>query len=79
MNNMQFPTQLIQMLKGGNPQAIAMNLLQQNCKGNPMMENIMNLANQGDGAAVTEVCKNIIRSKGMDPDELMNNFKNQFG
>lgn len=79
MNNFQMPTQLLQMLKNGNPQQIAMNLLQQNAKGNPMLENLMNLANKGDNAAVEEICKNVIRSKGYNPDELMNNFKNQFG
>lgn len=79
MNNMQFPTQLIQMIKGGNPQQIAMNLLQQNAKGNPILENIMTFANKGDDAAVEEICKNVIRSKGMDPDELMKNFQSQFG
>lgn len=79
MNNFKIPFQLLKMLKGGNPQQVAMSMLQQNCKGNPMLENIATLANQGNGEAVTEVCKNIIKSKGLDPDELMRNFQNQIG
>lgn len=75
MNNI---IQLIQMVKNGNPQQIAMNLLQQNAKGNPMFENLINLTNNGDMAAVEQICKNIIRSKGMDPDKMMEQFQSQF-
>lgn len=75
----QMPMQLIRMLKSGDPQQIAMNMLQQNAKGNPMLENIVDLANNGDSVGVEQVCRNIIKSKGYDPDELMNNIKNQFG
>lgn len=76
MNN---PLQLIQMLKkSGNPQQMALNMLQQNCNGNPMLENLVNMANNGDGAGVEQVCRNIIKSRGMDPDELMKNFQGQF-
>lgn len=76
MNN---PLQLIQMLKNsGNPQQMAMNILQQNSNGNPMMENLISMANKGDGAGVEQLCKNLIRSRGMNPDELMKNFQSQF-
>lgn len=76
MNN--FPVQLIQMLKGGNPQQVAMNFLQQNSKGNPMLENLMGMMNNGDSAGIEKVCRNVIKSKGYDPDELMKNFQSQW-
>lgn len=75
MNNVM---QLVQMIKCGNPKQIAMNLLQQNAKGNPMFENLISLSNNGDNAAIEQICKNIIRSKGMNPDELMEQFQSQF-
>lgn len=78
MSNFNIPPQIMQMLKSGNPQQIAMNFLQQNSPGNPMLENILNLANNGDMAGVETVCKNVIRSKGLDPDELMKNFQSQW-
>lgn len=74
----KLPPQFLQMIRGGNPQQVVMNLLQQNAQVNPMFGNIMELANKGDGDGVTEICKNIIRSKGYDPDELMQNFQSQF-
>lgn len=79
MNNFQMPAQLIQMLKGGDPKQIAMNMLQKNAKGNPMLENLMNLANNGDNAAIEQICRNALRSKGYDPDELMKNFQSKIG
>lgn len=78
MNNFNLPPQLLQMLKGGNPQSVAMNMLQQNAN-NPMMQNLLNLANQGNGAGVETICRNILKSKGYDPDELMKEFQNKIG
>ena len=78
MNNFQISPQLIQMLKNGNPQQIVMGFLQQNAKVNPMMENLANMASSGNEAGVIQLCKNLIRSRGMDPDELMKNFQSKF-
>ena len=75
MNNMQFPTQLIQMIKGGNPQQILSNMLQQNT--NPMAQNIIGLINNQDNKGIEQLARNICASKGIDADELMNNVKNQ--
>lgn len=79
MNNFRISPQLIQAMKGVNPQQFAMNLLEKNAQGNPMLENILQLANNGDQAAVEQICKNAIRAKGYDPDELMTQFQNQIG
>lgn len=77
MNNMQISTQLIQMLKGGDPQQILLNMLQQNA--NPMAQNIIGLMNNKDQKGIEQLARNICESKGIDADELMNNVKNQFG
>lgn len=79
MNNFNMSPQLLQAIKGGNPQQVAMNLLSSKANGNPILENLLELANKGDGASVEKICKNMIKSKGYDPDELMKDFKNQFG
>lgn len=77
MNNMQFPTQLIQMIKGGNPQQILSNMLQQNT--NPMAQNIIGLMNNNDNKGIEQLARNICKSRGIDPDELMKSVQNQFG
>lgn len=79
MNNFQTPMQLIQLMRGGNPQQIAMNLLSQNAKGNPMLENVLNLASNGDpNGQVETIVRNICKQKNLDPDELMRTVRSQF-
>lgn len=75
MNNI--PIQLIQMLKGGDPRQIAMNMLGQN--SNPMAKNALDMINNGDINGLENICRNICKSRNIDIDELMKNIKNQFG
>lgn len=78
MNNFQIPPQILNMIKGGgNPQQIAMSMLSNKAKGNPMLENLLNMVNNGNEEGITTICKNILKSKGYDPDELMKNIQNQ--
>ncbi len=47
------PMQLIQLIKGGqNPQQLLMNILQQQGQNNPILNNAVNLAKQGDVSAL---------------------------
>lgn len=47
------PMQLIQMIKGGqNPQQLVMNILQQRSQTNPILNNAMNLAKNGNQSAL---------------------------
>ena len=47
------PMQLIQLIKGGqNPQQLLMNILQQQGQNNPVLNNAVNLAKQGDVSAL---------------------------
>lgn len=74
----KLPIQLLNMFRGGNPQQIAMQMLQQNAKGNPMLENIMNMANKGDNAGIEQIARNICKAKGIDADQMMAQIKEQF-
>lgn len=78
MNNYKIPNQLIQMLKGGNPQQILTNMLQQNCN-NPMAQNIISMMNNNDSQSIENIARNICASRGINADELMSSVKDQFG
>lgn len=78
MNNFQLPMQLLQMLKGGNPQQMAMQFLQQNSANNPMLQNVIEMMNNGNSSGVEQVARNLCKSRGLDPDQVMNQIKNQF-
>ena len=70
---------LLQIFKsGGNPQQIAMNILSNNSKGNPLIENALNMVNQGNMSGVEQLVRNICKNRGIDADEMLKNVQNQF-
>lgn len=72
------PMQLIQMIKGGqNPQQLVMNILQQQSKNNPILNNAMNLAQGGNTSALEMLARNLAAQRGLDFDKEFANFKSQ--
>lgn len=68
--------QLISMMKqGGNPQQAALQMLQKNAGGNPMANNVLNMARNGDSAGLENFARNICAGKGIDFNQAFNNFK----
>ena len=73
------PMQLIQMIKGGkNPQQLIFNILQQQGKNNPIINNAMNLAQNRDTAGLEMLARNLAQQRGLDYDKELANLKNQF-
>ena len=73
------PMQLIQMIKNGNnPQQLIMNLLQQQGGNNPILNNAMNLAQNGNTTALQMIARNVAQQKGLDFDKQFANFKSYF-
>lgn len=63
------PMQLIQMIKGGqNPQQLVMNILQQKGQTNPILNNAMNLAKNGNQSALETLARNLAEQRGLDFD-----------
>lgn len=72
------PFQLIQMIKGGmNPQQLVMSIMQNN--NNPILQNAMNLAQNGNAAALQNLARNLAQQKGLNFDEEFARFKNSLG
>ena len=73
------PIQLIQMLKSGqNPQQLIMNIFQQNVNNNPILQNAVNLAQNGNTAALEMIARNLAQQKGLNFDKEFSNFKQQY-
>lgn len=75
MNN---PIQMLKMLMGkSTPQQMVMNMMGNNT--NPMINNLMNMAKNGDNKGIENFARNICKEKGMDFDkdfkDFMKNFK----
>lgn len=71
------PMQLIQLIKNGNnPQQLLMSILQQQGNNNPILQNALNLAKNGDISALEQIARNLAQQKGIDFDKEFANFKN---
>lgn len=63
------PMQLIQLIKNGNnPQQLIMNVMQQQGNNNPILNNAMNLAKNGNVSALEMVARNLAQQRGLNFD-----------
>ena len=74
MNN---PMQIMQLLRGiKNPKETVFQLLKGN--NNPIMKNIVEMAEKGDTKGVENFARNFYAQQGRDFDQEFNNFKSMF-
>lgn len=72
------PMQLIQMIKNGNnPQQLLMSVLEK--QNNPMMKNLLSLAQEGKGNELEAIARNIAKERGIDFDKEFSSFKQMLG
>lgn len=74
---MMNPMALMQMFKGGNPKEIALNLIKQKMGNNPMFDNLIQMAQNGDNGGVENFARNLCKEKGIDFDTEFKNFMGQ--
>lgn len=67
MKAMQNPQQFIQSMMG-NSQIMH----------NPMAKNVLGMAQKGDTKGIEQFARNLCKEKGLNPDDVMNQVKNQF-
>lgn len=78
-NQMQNMTEIMKMVRNGNPQAVVMNMLQSTAtNGNPMAQNLINLVHAGNTREIEKVARNVAKEKGIDFDKEFNSFKQMF-
>lgn len=76
MNPMQM-FQFIQSQK--NPQQFMLNALKQGGNNNPVLANIVSLAEQGKTNEIEQVVRNVFKERGLDFDKELTSFKQQLG
>ena len=80
MNSSVNPMQLIQMMQNGaNPQQLAMSMLQERANQNPMMQNLLALAQQGNTSQIEQIARNVVNERGGNFDEEFKRFRQQTG
>lgn len=70
------PMQMLQnfITKGLSPQKI----VEQMAGNNPMMVNLIKMANAGDTGGVEKVARNMFKEKGRDFDKEFSEFRSKF-
>lgn len=77
---MMNPMQLMQMIRGGgNPQQAIINIMKQQAGNNPVMGNAINMMEKGDNAGLEKLARNLCQEKGINPDQMFSQVKDQFG
>ena len=76
MNPMQI-FQFIQSYK--NPQQFMLNALKQGGNNNPVLANIVSLAEQGKTNEIEQVVRNVFKERGLDFDKEFTSFKQSLG
>lgn len=64
------------LMENMNPQAIVMNMIKNNT--NPILNNLIDMANKGDTKGVEEIARNICKEKNIDFDKEFTDFTNNF-
>lgn len=63
-----------------NPQSIVQKAMSNNqIMQNPIARNTIEMMQKGDSKGLESMARNLCREKGMDPDELLKQVKQQFG
>ena len=71
--------QILQFIKAsGNPQKFMLNMLQQQ-SNNPIMANLMQMAQANDEKGIENFARNLMKEQGLDFDKEFNTFKKNLG
>ena len=71
--------QLMNMFRNGNPQEIVANMVKETAnRGNPIMQNLSTLIENGNTQEIENVVRNIAKERGIDFDKEFNSFKQMF-
>ena len=70
------PMQLLLMLKNGNPQAVAEQIINQNFPNNSQMQQLLQMGKQGNTKGLEQIAQQILGQQGKDFNTEMNNLLN---
>jgi type II secretory pathway component HofQ len=70
----------IQMLKNmASPQQFMQSMMSNNqIMSNPMAKNALDMAQKGNMQGIEQMARNICKERGLNPDDVMSQIRNQF-
>lgn len=76
---MMSPLQIMQMLRGGNPQETIINEMKKSAGNNPVMQNALDMAEKHDSKGLENLARNLCKTNGLNADDIVNQVRSQFG
>lgn len=73
------PINIFQMMKAGPKQFIQQMMGNNQMMSNPMIQNVMQMAQQGNMRGVEQMARNLCKEKGLNADEVFDQIKGKFG
>lgn len=70
------PNELMKLIKNGNPQQVAMQLIQTNFSNDPLAQNLLVMGQKGDVKGLEEFAAHFFNQQGRDFNLEMQNFMN---
>ena len=70
------PLQMIAALKKGNPQAVAENIIKENFPNDPSLQNLLQMARQGNEVGVQQFAQQYFANQGKNFNEEYSGFMN---
>ena len=68
------PMQLMGLLKGKNPHEMAMSMIKNSNINDPMINQLLQLAQSGDINSMNKIAENFFKGQGLDFNNEFNNF-----
>ena len=68
------PIQLLNLLRSGNPQAVAQQIIQQNQPNDPTMQQLLELGRQGNTQTLNQFAQQFFARSGRDFQSEFNSF-----
>ena len=72
------PINIIQLMRGGPQQLLQQIVGNNQMMSNPMMKNVVGMAQKGDMQGVEQMARNLCKEKGLNADEVMSKVKSKF-
>ena len=79
MNSNPMMAILNMMKNGGNPEQIVLSMLQERAAGNPMLETLLQMAQNGDSQGIEQFARNVVKENGGNFDQQFSNFRKTLG
>ena len=72
------PINLFQMMRGGPQQFLQQIMGNNQMMKNPMLKNVVGMAQKGDMQGIEQMARNVCKEKGLDADDVFNQIKSRF-